>query len=113
MVAGLNKWCQDQSVPWEVVSALRNSKLWPDDVARLKELRQKASGDDGNLAKKEVLKHKLQEIKIHNSKSKDGYVKLFWLLNTPTAQTLAGERWGKGKGKGSKTKGISNAFVIF
>ena len=48
-------------------------------------------------------------MEFHTSKTKDGYWKLFWPNDTPTAQALAGTRGGKGKGKGSKGKNEANS----
>ena len=105
-MVGLNRWCQldDQAVPKAIISALQKGNLWKEDATRLKELRDGAAGKDGNLSKQEKYKHKLWDLKIHHSKSKDGSLKLFWPEGTPNAQVLAGTSGDKGKAKKGKGK---------
>ena len=102
-MVGLNKWCQldDQAVPKGICNALQKGDVRQEDVDRLKDINMpnRASGKDGNLSKQEKYRHKLWDLKVHHSKSKDGCMKLYWPEGTPNAQVLTGTRGGNGKGK--------------
>jgi hypothetical protein len=104
-MTGLNKWCVQHDVPKHICELLQKGKVLKSDAEILRELRDNANGRDGNLSKAEIYKHRLWELKIHhNSKAKDSHQKLFWPLNTPTADSFGSTRGGKGKGANKDTQ---------
>ena len=99
-MVGLGRWCEfdKQAVPKEICKAIRDSKVWQEDIDRLKQLKDEARGEDGNLSGPQVAQHKLKLLSIHRIKAKDGRVRLYWPEGTPTANAMKPTDGGKGKG---------------
>ena len=103
-MVGLNKWCKNQHVPQSVCDALQKGKIRKTDVDILTELRRNADGKDDCLSKTEAYKHKLWDLKLHSGKFKSGELKLYWPMDTPTADSFTNTRGGTGKGANKDTK---------